>query len=824
MTERAVSMSNSYNFKEIEEKWQKKWREDNSFKAEIDKKKEKYYVLEMFPYPSGKLHMGHVRNYAIGDAIARYKSLKGFNVLHPIGFDSFGLPAENAAIKKGVKPDKWTCSNIKEMEVQLRELGFSYDWDRELTTSSQEYYKWTQWLFIKMYEKGLVYKKENPVNWCTDCKTVLANEQVKDGNCERCGNEVIKKNLSQWYIKITDYAKRLLDGLNDLNDWPSKVKQMQSNWIGESHGDKVKFKIAGTDEYLEVFTTRIDTIYGVTYMAIAPEHELFDMLVKSSATEKEACDYREKALKMSEIDRGDDKKEKTGVFTGSYAINPVNGKKIPIYVADYVLTGYGSGAIMAVPAHDSRDYDFAKKYNLDIIPVISGGENDDLPYIDDGKMVNSDKYDDLDAAEAIKRISDDLQKANISEKTINYRLRDWLISRQRYWGTPIPMIHCDKCGYVPEKEENLPIVLPEDIEFTGKGESPINNSESFINTTCPICKGKAKRETDTMDTFVDSSWYFLRYTDPHNKDLPIDRKTADYWMNVDQYIGGIEHAILHLMYARFFQMFMKDIGLTKDEVPFKNLLTQGMVLKNGTKMSKSLGNIVEPSDIIKSYGADTARLFVLFQAPPERDLEWSDEGVVGSFKFLNRVYRLALEYKDVSDVSLEELSASSEDDKKLISKIHMTIKKVDSDLDRHFGFNTAISAVMELVNMIYKYKENTNADKELIKSAVSIISVLLMPFVPHLSSEIGDMLSKDRPLYKRGFPEYDEEKLRQEKIEVIVQINGKLKAKLLINADLDEDLLIQEILKNDKVIELTKDKNIIKTIAVKNKLVNLVIK
>lgn len=824
MMERTVRMNNFYNFKEIEEKWQKKWQDDKSFKAEIDKNKKKYYVLEMFPYPSGKLHMGHVRNYAIGDAIARYKSLKGFNVLHPIGFDSFGLPAENAAIKKGVKPDKWTYSNIKEMEVQLRELGFSYDWDRELTTSSQEYYKWTQWLFIKMYEKELVYKKENPVNWCTDCQTVLANEQVKDGSCERCGNEVIKKNLSQWYIKITDYAKRLLDGLDDLNDWPSKVKQMQSNWIGESHGDKVKFKIAGTDEYLEVFTTRIDTIYGVTYMAIAPEHEMFDILVKSSSTEKEAREYREKALKMSEIDRGDDKKEKTGVFTGSYAINPVNGKKIPIYVADYVLTGYGSGAIMAVPAHDSRDYDFAKKYNLDIIPVISGSENDDLPYIDDGKMINSDTYNGIDAADAIKKISDDLQKANISEKTINYRLRDWLISRQRYWGTPIPMIHCDKCGYVPEKEENLPVILPEDIEFTGKGESPINNSESFVNTTCPICKGKAKRETDTMDTFVDSSWYFLRYTDPHNIDLPIDRETADYWMNVDQYIGGIEHAILHLMYARFFQMFMKDIGLTKDEVPFKNLLTQGMVLKNGTKMSKSLGNIVEPSDIIKTYGADTARLFVLFQAPPERDLEWSDEGVVGSFKFLNRVYRLALEYKNVADASLEEISASSEDDKKLISKIHMTIKKIDSDLDKHFGFNTAISAVMELVNMIYKYKENTDANKELIKCAVSIISVLLMPFVPHISSEIGDMLSKDSPLYEKGFPKYDEEKLRQEKIEVIVQINGKLKAKLSVDADLDEDLLIQEALKNDKVTELTKDKNIIKTIAVKNKLVNLVIK
>ena len=824
MTERTVCMSNSYNFKEIEEKWQKKWQDEKSFKAKIDKNKKKYYVLEMFPYPSGKLHMGHVRNYAIGDAIARYKSLKGFNVLHPIGFDSFGLPAENAAIKKGVKPDKWTYSNIKEMEVQLRELGFSYDWDREVITSSKDYYKWTQWLFIKMHEKGLVYKKENPVNWCTDCQTVLANEQVKDGSCERCGNEVIKKNLSQWYIKITDYAKKLLDGLDDLNDWPSKVKQMQSNWIGESHGDKVKFKIAGTDEYLEVFTTRIDTIYGVTYMAIAPEHELFDILVESSATEKEAREYRENALKMSEIDRSDDKKVKTGVFTGSYAVNPVNGKKIPIYVADYVLTGYGSGAIMAVPAHDGRDYDFAKKYNLDIIPVIAGGENDDLPYIDDGKMINSDKYNGIDAAGAIKKISDDLQKLNISEKTVNYRLRDWLISRQRYWGTPIPMIHCDKCGYVPEKEENLPVILPEDIEFTGKGESPINNSESFVNTTCPICNGNAKRETDTMDTFVDSSWYFLRYTDPHNQDLPIDRKTADYWMNVDQYIGGIEHAILHLMYARFFQMFMKDIGLTKDEVPFKNLLTQGMVLKNGTKMSKSIGNIVEPSDIIKTYGADTARLFVLFQAPPERDLEWSDEGVVGSFKFLNRVYRLALEYKDVKDVSLEELSASCEDDKKLISKIHMTIKKVDSDLDKHFGFNTAISAVMELVNMIYKYKENTGADEELIKCAVSVISVLLMPFVPHISSEIGNMLSKGSPLYEKGFPKYDEEKLRQEKIEVIVQINGKLKAKLSVDANLDEDLLIQEALKNDKVTELTKDKNIIKTIAVKNKLVNLVIK
>ena len=824
MTERTVCMSNSYNFKEIEEKWQKKWQDEKSFKAKIDKNKKKYYVLEMFPYPSGKLHMGHVRNYAIGDAIARYKSLKGFNVLHPIGFDSFGLPAENAAIKKGVKPDKWTYSNIKEMEVQLRELGFSYDWDREVITSSKDYYKWTQWLFIKMHEKGLVYKKENPVNWCTDCQTVLANEQVKDGSCERCGNEVIKKNLSQWYIKITDYAKKLLDGLDDLNDWPSKVKQMQSNWIGESHGDKVKFKIDKTDEYLEVFTTRIDTIYGVTYMAIAPEHELFDMLVESSATEKEACEYRDNALKMSEIDRSDDKKEKTGVFTGSYAVNPVNGKKIPIYVADYVLTGYGSGAIMAVPAHDGRDYDFAKKYNLDIIPVIAGGENDDLPYIDDGEMINSDKYNGIYAADAIKKISDDLQKLNISEKTVNYRLRDWLISRQRYWGTPIPMIHCDKCGYVPEKEENLPVILPEDIEFTGKGESPINNSESFVNTTCPICNGKAKRETDTMDTFVDSSWYFLRYTDPHNQNLPIDRKTADYWMNVDQYIGGIEHAILHLMYARFFQMFMKDIGLTKDEVPFKNLLTQGMVLKNGTKMSKSIGNIVEPSDIIKTYGADTARLFMLFQAPPERDLEWSDEGVVGSFKFLNRVYRLALEYKDVKDVSLEELSATCEDDKKLISKIHMTIKKVDSDLDKHFGFNTAISAVMELVNMIYKYKENTGADEELIKCAVSVISVLLMPFVPHISSEIGNMLSKGSPLYEKGFPKYDEEKLRQEKIEVIVQINGKLKAKLSVDADLDEDLLIQEALKNDKVTELTKDKNIIKTIAVKNKLVNLVIK
>ena len=639
-------MNERYDFKSVESKWQKYWEENKSFKTFEDKDKEKYYVLEMFPYPSGKLHMGHVRNYAIGDVVARCKKMQGFNVLHPIGFDSFGLPAENAAIKHGVEPGKWTWDNIHEMEGQLRQLGLSYDWDREVQTCSPDYYKWMQWIFIQFYKKGLAYKKENPVNWCPSCQTVLANEQVVDGCCERCKTPVGKKNLSQWYFKITDYADRLLDNLDSLTGWPEKVKTMQRNWIGRSVGAKIAFKIDGTDLSMDVFTTRADTLFGVTYMVMAPEHPYVEGLVKGTEYEAPVKEYLDKVQHMNDIERTSTTNEKTGVFIGKYAINPVNGKKVPIYISDYVLMGYGTGAIMAVPAHDQRDFDFAKKFDLEIIPVVDPGNPDiDInnlteAFAAEGTMINSGKFDGMNNRKAIDAMIEWLNDEGIGEKTINYRLRDWLISRQRYWGTPIPMIYCEDCGWVPEKEENLPVLLPTDVEFTGKGASPLTTSKSFGECTCPRCGKKAKREMDTMDTFLDSSWYFLRYCDAKNDKAAFDREKTDYWMNVDQYIGGVEHAILHLMYARFFQMALHDLGLVKDEEPFKNLLTQGMVNKDGKKMSKSIGNVVSPEEIMGKYGADTARLFILFAAPPERELDWSDEGVEGSYRFLNRVYRL----------------------------------------------------------------------------------------------------------------------------------------------------------------------------------------
>ena len=623
-------MNERYDFKSVESKWQKYWEENKSFKTFEDKDKEKYYVLEMFPYPSGKLHMGHVRNYAIGDVVARCKKMQGFNVLHPIGFDSFGLPAENAAIKHGVEPGKWTWDNIHEMEGQLRQLGLSYDWDREVQTCSPDYYKWMQWIFIQFYKKGLAYKKENPVNWCPSCQTVLANEQVVDGCCERCKTPVGKKNLSQWYFKITDYADRLLDNLDSLTGWPEKVKTMQRNWIGRSVGAKIAFKIDGTDLSMDVFTTRADTLFGVTYMVMAPEHPYVEGLVKGTEYEAPVKEYLDKVQHMNDIERTSTTNEKTGVFIGKYAINPVNGKKVPIYISDYVLMGYGTGAIMAVPAHDQRDFDFAKKFDLEIIPVVDPGNPDiDInnlteAFAAEGTMINSGKFDGMNNRKAIDAMIEWLNDEGIGEKTINYRLRDWLISRQRYWGTPIPMIYCEDCGWVPEKEENLPVLLPTDVEFTGKGASPLTTSKSFGECTCPRCGKKAKREMDTMDTFLDSSWYFLRYCDAKNDKAAFDREKTDYWMNVDQYIGGVEHAILHLMYARFFQMALHDLGLVKDEEPFKNLLTQGMVNKDGKKMSKSIGNVVSPEEIMGKYGADTARLFILFAAPPERELDWSD--------------------------------------------------------------------------------------------------------------------------------------------------------------------------------------------------------
>ncbi len=823
-------MNEKYNFKEIESKWQKYWKEHNSFKTEIDENKEKYYVLEMFPYPSGKLHMGHVRNYSIGDVIARCKAMQGFNVLHPMGFDSFGLPAENAAIKHGVEPSKWTWDNIHEMEAQLDQLGLAYDWDREVQTCNPDYYKWMQWIFIQFYNKGLAYKKENPVNWCPSCQTVLANEQVVDGCCERCKSPVGKKNLSQWYFKITDYADRLLNNLDKLEGWPNKVKVMQKNWIGKSTGAEIDFAIDETDKMLKVFTTRADTLFGVTYMVMAPEHPYVMDLVKGTEYEEAVLAYLDKVQHMNDIERTSTTNEKTGVFIGKYAVNPVNGKKVPIFISDYVLMGYGTGAIMAVPAHDQRDFDFAKKFDLEIIPVVDS-DNPEIDVTDlkeafaaEGTMINSGKFDGMNNKEAIGAVIEWLAEEGIGKKTVNYRLRDWLISRQRYWGTPIPMIYCEECGWVPEKEENLPVLLPTDVEFTGKGESPLTTSKTFGKCTCPKCGKEAKREMDTMDTFLDSSWYFLRYCDPKNQETAFAKDKVDYWMDVDQYIGGVEHAILHLMYARFFQMALYDLGLTKHEEPFKNLLTQGMVNKDGKKMSKSLGNVVSPEEIINKYGADTARLFILFAAPPERELDWSDAGVEGSYRFLNRVYRLVYDFTQNYPNAGGEYEIKTDADKELNYVLNTTIKKVTDDVGGRFSFNTAISSIMELVNELYKYKELEDANQNFMKKAIDTLVIILSPFTPHICEEMWQTLDGAKTLTEVGWPTYDEAALVKDMVEIVVQVNGKLKEKLNVANNLTREELEKTALSDDKVKALTEGKNVVKVIAVPNKLVNIVIK
>lgn len=823
-------MNEKYNFKEIESKWQKYWKENDSFKTDIDESKEKYYVLEMFPYPSGKLHMGHVRNYSIGDVIARCKAMQGFNVLHPMGFDSFGLPAENAAIKHGVEPSKWTWDNIHEMEAQLDQLGLAYDWEREVQTCNPDYYKWMQWIFIQFYNKGLAYKKENPVNWCPSCQTVLANEQVVDGCCERCKSPVGKKNLSQWYFKITDYADRLLNNLDKLEGWPNKVKVMQKNWIGKSTGAEIDFAIDETDKVLKVFTTRADTLFGVTYMVMAPEHPYVMELVKGTEYEEEVLAYLDKVEHMNDIERTSTTNEKTGVFIGKYAVNPVNGKKVPIFISDYVLMGYGTGAIMAVPAHDQRDFDFAKKFDLEIIPVVDS----DNPEIDvndlkeafaaEGTMINSGKFDGMNNKEAIGAVIEWLSEEGIGTKTVNYRLRDWLISRQRYWGTPIPMIYCEECGWVPEKEENLPVLLPTDVEFTGKGESPLTTSKTFSKCTCPKCGKEAKREMDTMDTFLDSSWYFLRYCDPKNQETAFAKEKVDYWMDVDQYIGGVEHAILHLMYARFFQMALYDLGLTKHEEPFKNLLTQGMVNKDGKKMSKSLGNVVSPEEIINKYGADTARLFILFAAPPERELDWSDAGVEGSYRFLNRVYRLVYDFTNTYPKAGGVYEIKTDADKELNYVLNTTIKKVTDDVGGRFSFNTAISSIMELVNELYKYKELEDANQNFMKKAIDTLVIILSPFTPHICEEMWQTLDGTKTLTEVSWPTYDEAALVKDTVEIVVQVNGKLKEKLYVANNLTREELEKTALSDDKVKALTEGKNVVKVIAVPNKLVNIVIK
>lgn len=821
-----------YDFKSIEEKWQKKWDDADAFKIDEAMDKPKYYTLEMFPYPSGNLHMGHVRNYSIGDVLARYKKMQGYNVLHPMGWDSFGLPAENAAIKNGTPPADWTWSNIDNMREQLKRLGFSYDWDREVATAKPDYYKFTQWMFLMLYNNGLAYKKKSFVNWCPSCQTVLANEQVVNGKCERCKSEVGKKDLEQWFFKITEYAQKLLDDIDMLDGWPDKVKSMQRNWIGRSEGAEVQFKIDGSDEILTVYTTRPDTIFGVSYMVIAPEHPIVDKLISGRAEEPACREFIKKVQGMNEITRSATDTEKEGAFTGVYVINPFNNKKIPLYLANYVFLDYGTGIVMGVPAHDQRDFDFAKKYNLPIDVVVQPGEEKisgaDLKeaFAAEGTMVNSGEFDGLNNREALKKIIDYMEDKGFGERKVNFRLRDWLISRQRYWGAPIPIVYCDKCGTVPVPEKDLPVMLPENVKFTGLGKSPLSDCEEFVNTTCPICGGKARREIDTMDTFVCSSWYYLRYCDPKNSEMPFDKKKTDYWMNVDQYIGGVEHAILHLLYSRFLTKVLYDKGYVSCKEPFANLLTQGMVLKDGSKMSKSVGNVVSPDEIIAKYGADTARLFILFAAPPERDLDWNDTAVEGAYRFINRVFRAVDELKDFMSEEAVENSSLSGAEKKLHFATHASIKKVTEDFER-FSFNTAISSIMEMVNALYVYKENTDKDKlncALVGEALRSLVLLLSPFVPHVASEMWEIIGEKSSLIETAWPKYDEAALVVSEIEVAVQINGKIRGKLMISPDLTPDEMQQVALCDEKIKEFTAGKTVVKVIAVPKKLINIVVK
>lgn len=803
-----------YNFKKIEDKWQKTWVENNQYKTDTtDSSKPNYYTLEMFPYPSGNIHMGHVRNYSIGDVVARFKKMEGYNVLHPMGWDSFGLPAENAAIKHGVHPHKWTMANIEDMKGQLKLLGLSYDWEREVATSTPEYYRFTQEIFLKFLEAGLAYKKKSFVNWCPSCETVLANEQVVGGLCDRCDSVVVKKDLEQWYFKTTAFAEELLNDLDTLDGWPEKVKTMQRNWIGKSNGAELVFDIDGTDKSMTVYTTRPDTTYGVTFMVLAPESELVQELVVGTEYEADVNAFIAKMHTKTEIERTASDVEKEGMFIGKYVINPVNGKKIPVWIANYVLADYGTGAIMAVPAHDDRDKEFAEKYNLDIIPVID----------EDNKMMNSEEFDGMDASEAFEKIVEKLAKDNRGKKTTNYRLRDWLLSRQRYWGCPIPVVYCDDCGIVPVDKKDLPVLLPTDVEFTGKGESPLTTSKEFATTSCPCCGKEARREVDTMDTFVDSSWYFLRYIDPKNTEEPFSKDLVNKWMPVDQYIGGVEHAIMHLLYARFFVKAFKSMGMLDFDEPFKNLLTQGMVLMDGSKMSKSKGNTVSPIEIINKYGADTARLFVLFAAPPERDLDWSEQGVEGCFRFLNRVYRLVDELAEIAK-SNAEVKAVTKEDKAMRLVIHSTLKKVTADLSEKFGFNTAIAALMELINEMYKYKELDTRNDGIIREGIETIVTILAPFTPHVGEELWTMIGKEGSVFDISWPKYDEKALVQDEVEVIVQVNGKLRAKVAMDANISREDMEKMALEDAKVQAAIEGKNVVKVIAVPKKLVNIVVK
>ena len=819
----------------IEAKWQKYWEENKTFKVEMDKDKPKSYVLEMFPYPSGNLHMGHVRNYSIGDVIARFRTMKGFNVLHPMGWDSFGMPAENAAIKHNIPPKKWTLENIANMTRQLKALGLSYDWDREVTTCKEDYYKWTQWFFELFYKRGLAVKKESAVNWCDTCNTVLANEQVIDGKCWRCDHEVVKKDLSQWFFKITDYADELLKDLDLLPGWPERVKTMQHNWIGRSEGLEFSFEIPALNDTVAVYTTRPDTAYGVTFMALAAEHPLIKKICENNPKADEINAFCERVRNQSEIERTSSESEKEGVFTGVYCINPFTGRKVEIWVTNYVLYDYGTGAVMGVPTGDQRDWMFADKYGIEkIVTICPIGKELKLEEMTcayeekEGMLVNSGEFTGMEMHKAMSAIMDKAEAEGFGKRRVNYRLRDWLISRQRYWGAPIPIIYCPHCGEVLVPEDQLPVRLPEDVSFTAGAKSPLATSEEFVHCKCPKCGADAIRETDTMDTFLCSSWYYLRYTDAHNDKMPFDKELNNYWGPVDQYIGGIEHAILHLLYSRFFVKVLRDAGLVDYDEPFSNLLTQGMVIKDGAKMSKSLGNVVSPEEILSKYGADTARLFILFAAPPERELEWSDQGVEGSFRFLNRIWRIVQAFEAVLAQKVTEYDHSNlnEADKDLRRVLHSSIKKVTNDIETRFNFNTAISTMMELVNALYAYKEAAKEPNAgLIYEAISDLIKMMSPFVPHITEELWrGAIDANSSVHEQSWPECDEEALKVDNVEIVLQVNGKVRGRLTVPAEATKEELEKIAMADANVQAHIGDATVRKVICVPGRLVNIVAK
>ena len=853
----------------IEEKWQRIWEDNKAFRVAEDGGKPKYYVLEMFPYPSGRIHMGHVRNYSIGDVVARYKRMRGFNVLHPMGWDAFGLPAENAAIERGIHPEMWTTENILYMKTQLKRMGLSYDWDREVSTCEPDYYRWNQWIFLQFYKRGLAYRKSSSVNWCPSCETVLANEQVIEGACWRCDSAVIQKELEQWFLRITDYAEELLKDLDRLKGWPDKVLTMQRNWIGKSIGAEILFPLGGREGALRVFTTRQDTVYGATFVSLAVEHPLTLELAKGTEQENAVKEFIDRIKNVSQAKRGAEEVEKEGVFSGAFCQNPFTNERIPVYLANFVLMEYGTGAVMAVPAHDQRDFEFAKKYNLPIRVVIQPKDRplraEELTeaYIDEGVMVQSGPFTGLANAEGKEKIAVYLEERGWGKKAIRYRLRDWGVSRQRYWGTPIPIIYCEKCGVVPVPEDQLPVTLPKDVPFTGKGGSPLSESKQFNQIACPQCHGAARRETDTMDTFVDSSWYFLRYTSAKYDKAPFDSEKARYWMAVDQYIGGVEHAVLHLLYARFFTKALRHLALTKIDEPFTNLLTQGMVSKETyrcsdhgwlfpgeltgsekegwkcpqcgrpvekgrvEKMSKSKKNIVDPEDLVNAYGADTARLFTLFAAPPEKDLEWSDQGVEGGYRFLMRLWRFVFQHRGL----WQGLNSNSQPDhlpselRELRRMIHRTIKKVTDDIEGRFHFNTAIAAIMELFNALSAAAQDEQAIEQasgLIKEGLEKLVILLAPFVPHLANELWEQLGHRESLEKIPWPNYLPEALEADEFQIVVQINGKMRGKITVAADLARERIESEALADPKIAGLLSGKKVQRMVYVPGRLLNIV--